>query len=1142
MTTEAALLRQIKASAGAGKTHALTEAFLALLAGCRTVPDIREGGGDEPDGDSRLACARAREEGHAWPEILAVTFTNKAATEMKERVLSALKDAALGKAGAAPGFPPPKAAAALEAVLRRYHRLNIRTIDSLLTLVMRLFALEAGISPDFELAFDPAEVHGPVLDRFLARCETDGAARDLFDAALESMVRQENKRGFDLSEAIRKRLNTLITLVRAQDREFEDDPTVLAQELTGPYEAFRQAARDLAAKLHPLGLPLNANFSKYLDKCLAAQLFDGPPDSAMARKESFRDCVNKAGKAQVDEALEQAYARLQRTQETYAPAQARIRGALLLAPCLRLAKTLLAEVREYEAERGVVVGSALAAQAAGRLSRDEGVTEAFCRMGARLKHLLIDEFQDTSREQWAALFPLAEECLSKAGSLSYVGDVKQAIYGWRGGDSALFEEVLASPLSRLAPPERRTLPHNWRSRRAVVEFNNAFFAALGNPRLAGDLARTVLPDGPESEVLELADDLVRAFAGSEQSLPPGKDAEGGYVRLERLPGLDPDPEEEALAETELKVREILARREPRDVAVLVRSNAQAAKVCDRLLAAEVPVVTENSLRLATHPVVRQLAAFLAFLDQPLDGLALAAFVTGREVFGAESGLCAEEVHDWLCRRGKGPAYLSFRREFPGAWDRLLDPFFRKAGLMGAYDLVSEAVRVFRVLERRPLDELCVRRFLEVIRLAQDTGRGSPAAFLEYWEESGGEEKVPLPQGLNAVRIMTVHKAKGLQFPVVVVPFHGFVARVGEEEHHVDEAGGRPLLLRLQKNLGAPHARSLAKSAREALHTLYVAWTRAEEELYGFLPPDLGPEPPSGKAGPLPALALCSLVLGAELEKAGGRIERGVAPEFKADLYEAEPAPEPTDLPPAPEGAGQLMGWLPRLRIYRHALLASGHEERLRGEGAHKALELLRVPDSIRKSGEKGKDGPRADGKPAGMIAGATAAQIPAQAPRASLDQTSDKVIAPTIASAIESAVTGALDFFPGLAPRREALSAEYRDMLAWVLAQPELPGLMARGRPEAEIMDAEGRVHRADLLVRDAEGITVLEYKTGAAQPGHRAQLGRYLALLAASPALGPSPRVRGLLVYLDERRVEPVTVPAVPAVPPVVNHEEVRP
>ncbi len=1070
MPQTAPLLRQVKASAGSGKTHALTRAYLELLRSSQVGP-----GGRDPDGEGRPACSRTRESGHAWPEILAVTFTNKAAAEMKERVLDALKAAALNQADQdpAPGFSPAQAAAALEAILRRYHRLNIRTIDSLLNLILKLFALDEGISPDFELAFDQDTVYEPVFARFLAACETEGQERALFNAALSSMVLQENKRGFDLSEAIRKRLFALITFVRGDGRDFEDDPAVLAAELAGPYARFREAATNLNAQVHLLGLPLNANFTKYLQRCLDAALFDGPPKSALADKPDLTHGVLKEGKAKVTDQADAAYARLKEAHAAYALAQAPIKGAWLLAPCLRMAKALLSGVREHEAARGVVVGSALAAQAGRRLARDEGVSEAFCRMGARLAHLLIDEFQDTSREQWTALFPLAEECLAKGGSLFYVGDVKQAIYGWRGGDSALFEAVLASPLARLAPPEREELPHNWRSRRAVVEFNNDFFSSLEHPATAGELARRLLPEAPQECVLDLADGLVQAFAGCTQSLPAGeaggRDREGGYVRLERLPGLDPDPAAEACEQMEYRVREILSRRPARDVAVLVRANEQAALACDQLLSAGIPVITESSLRLADHPVVRRLAAFLAFLDFPLDDLALASFVSGPELFGAEAGILSEDIQDWLCRRGPGPAYKSFRQEFPAAWDRLIDPFFRKAGLMGVYDLVREAVRVFRVLQRRPFDELYVRRFLEVVCLAERSGRGSPAAFLEYWEESGGEEKVPLPQGLNAVRIMTIHKAKGLQFPVVVVPFHGFKARP-EADFHVMEAGDKPLITSMLKNLGQPYAASLGRAAREALNTLYVAWTRAEDELYGFLPADLGQEAPAAQ----PALAACALILGQELQERG-MVERGIPPRAEPDLFASPPQPEPLDLAPAPDEPAELMAWLPRLRVFRHSLHTSGHQERLRGEAAHKALELLRCTDT-------------------------------------------------DAARAMARAVTGALDFFPGLTPRRQELSAQLADMLAWLLAQPDLPGFLARGRAEAEIMDQEGRFHRADLLVEDPDRVTVLEYKTGAAQPEHKAQLARYLGLLAARRAPDARP-VRGLLVYLDERRIETVAL-----------------
>lgn len=1054
MPQDRSLLRQVKASAGSGKTHALTRAYLDLLRGAG-------------EGQGPAACGRVAAQGWSWPEILAVTFTNRAATEMKERVLKSLKAAALSldEGDPAPGFTPAQASRTLERILRRYHRLNIRTIDSLLNLVLKLFALEEGIAPDFELAFDQRQVYEPVYARFLARCEEPGNERALFAAALEVMVRQENKRGFDLSGAVRDRLFALITQVRGSGAHLLDDPQAIAALLTGPWTAFREAVWNMAALAHLAGLTLNKHFQGYLQKGQAAALFDGPPASAMIAKPGLADCVLMASRNKITDRAEGAYTALQQAHARYARDQAVLKGAYVLLPCLRMATALLAEVRAHEAAAGVVVGSALAAQAGARLALGEGVSDAYCRMGGRLMHLLIDEFQDTGRDQWAALAPLAEECLAKGGSLFYVGDVKQAIYGWRGGDSGLFEEVLDSPLAALAEPSREGLPCNWRSRAAVVGFNNAFFSALARPATAGELARALLGDASQEAVLDMAEDLVRAFQGCAQDLPPDRDREGGYVRLAPLPGLDADEAAEACSELEYLVKDLLARRPPRDLAVLVRSNAQAALACDRLLTAGIPVVTEMSLRLADHPVVRRLTAFLAFLDLPLDDVALVQFVSGPEVFGDEAGIPPEEVHEWLCRRGPGPAYKSFEREFPGAWARLVEPFFRRAGLMGVYDLACEAVRAFRVLERRPADELYVRRFLEVVCLAERGGRTTPAAFLEYWAESGGEEKVALPEGLNAVRIMTIHKAKGLQFPVVIVPFHGFSLSPDRDFEVVAVPGGA-VLAPMAKGLGAPYEASLGRSARETLNLLYVAWTRAEEELYGFLPPDLTDRNKPGG----PALAAVALVLGPELRKKG-LVERGVRPRSAGDLYEPPARPRAETPPPAGTDPVDLMGWLPRLRVYRHFLGQDPEPERVRGELAHKALEFLRP-------------GPDGDLGPSWVV------------------------------QAVSRALEGVPDPAPGLP---DELSA----MLAWVLDQPDLPDFLARGLPEAEIMDGQGRFHRADLLVRGPRETVVLEYKTGGVQPEHRAQLRRYLGLVAAGSDAGRP--VRGLLVYLDQRRTEPV-------------------
>ncbi|MDR3043588.1 MAG: UvrD-helicase domain-containing protein, partial [Desulfovibrio sp.] len=154
-------LTQIKASAGSGKTYTLTRRFLSLLAGAR-------------DEDGR-ACALAVEGGHCWPDILAVTFTNKAASEMKERVIRLLKEHALadpakaGKDGGDGAWPPARAARWVDIILRRYGALNIRTIDSLLTMLVRLAALELSLPPDFEPSFSPDEYFEPLYDLILDR-------------------------------------------------------------------------------------------------------------------------------------------------------------------------------------------------------------------------------------------------------------------------------------------------------------------------------------------------------------------------------------------------------------------------------------------------------------------------------------------------------------------------------------------------------------------------------------------------------------------------------------------------------------------------------------------------------------------------------------------------------------------------------------------------------------------------------------------------------------------------------------------------------------------------------------------------------------------------------------------------------------
>ncbi|MDD3313687.1 UvrD-helicase domain-containing protein [Pseudodesulfovibrio sp.] len=1043
-------LRQVKASAGSGKTYQLTRRFLALLDGAdpRGLP---------------AACSTGPRTGYTWHELMAVTFTNKAASEMKERVVAALKRSALElrPEGEEPPCPAATARRVLGSILRSYHRLNIRTIDSLLALLLRLFALEFGIRPDFQMAFDESAPFDAVYDQFIGRAETDGPERDLLAAAVETLVTAEGRAGFWLQSTVRDRLLELVRFLRDERGGLETDQAALRGLLAANLAGVQRSAGRLLGLLTDAGLPMVQAFGNFLNNFESADLFHPAKDSAYARKDALADCIKAAGKKDVTPVMDAAYASFKETYAAYVRDQALLMGAHNLAPTVNIALSLLKAIHDLQPKQGVVLGADLAGFVDRLLSSDEAVSEAYCRLGCRLHHLLVDEFQDTSRAQWRAITPLAGECLAKGGSLYYVGDVKQAIYGWRGGDQDLFDAVLDQDgLAELAAVRTAdTLPDNWRSFKNVVAFNNDFFGRLEDPDDAGELADVLFKGAPDGFREDFARELNRNFRACAQSLPDKHAGTEGYVRMTRLEGGDKEAvEAQTLEALSGLMDELTARRPFRDIAVLVRSKVHAELACDLLVEKNIPVITENSLRLDRHPIVRQLAAFLAFLDFPRDDLSFLTFITGREVFLAESGLDPGAVNNWLATPRKRPLGVCFRDDFPDAWRRLIEPFYNQSGLMTPYDLTQETLRACRVLERHPDAELYVRRFLEVVHLAEENGYGSLSAFLEYWENQSGEEKVPLPENIDAVRIMTIHKSKGLEFPVVVVPFHNWQVRP-DKDYAVRTMDGRRLLTRMRKDLGRPYFASLGRAVREQLNLLYVAWTRAREELYGFS---------SAPSADRPALTAMDRFLDLD----GGVFEQGSLP-APGRTSTADAAPEPRDLPPATEPA-PLMSWLPRLRVYRHNLDEYFYNERMRGEVAHRTMEHLRV------TGDDAADADRA--------------------------------------------VRLALYDFPALGALTEAerdrLDADLRAMVAWSLSLPDLRRWLAEGERETEVMDRDGNFKRFDLLHR-GETTVVADFKTGRPSPKNAEQVRDYLRILAELPG-GDGPRA-GWLIYLDRREIVPV-------------------
>lgn len=1066
-------LCRIQASAGSGKTWELTRRFLERLAACG-----RDGG------RASAACALAPDSGPSWGDVIAVTFTNAAAAEMRERVLRRLKEVALGASDEGVPFTPEEARRWVDAILRDMGSLNIRTIDSLLHLIVRSSALDLGLPPDFEPAFATDEALTPYYDLVLDRAwREDAAMRDLVRSACRALAARKDSKGFLVGDKLQKQLRLVIDDAlrgRLDDLAPEEE---IKETLELSQNAVRAAAQQLLEtaeeaeitwKVHALNAVTAIAAGNY-EKCSSAA-----GESADAESLFLKKC-------EVPGSVKLAHARFAEAADRCREARDHLLPALTLAPFVRLARTLVQAFLLNKEQEGRIPGVLIPRWAADSLAGEHGVSDALCRLGSRLTHFLVDEFQDTSREQWQTLRPLVADALARGGSLTWVGDIKQSIYSWRGGDPTLFNAVLEdAELTRVAAGRTESLPYNRRSREQIVAHNNAVFAPLGEEGCAREILGLLLPDEmPEPQRDAAVRRLSQAFAGAEQKCPAGEAARGGLVHVEVLQEDTADELREAVLARlcELLREEVLPRRPLSDILVLVRSNENGRLVAEALAREGIPVITENSLLLAEHPLVTQVVAFLDFLDTPEDDVAFWTMLTGSLVLDhpLARGLTRELLHDWCSEKGSGPLFQRFRKAWPDHWERLFAPFHAQSSLLTPYDATREWLLRMDAEARFPGERTFLRRFLEVLQNAEEKGLASLGAFLEHWRSRGGEEKAPMPTGMDAVRVMTIHKAKGLAASCVIVPWTNFNVQAAGHPEVIEYAGLR-VAVPGGRICGASHYEHVGAQACEALDLLYVAFTRARDELHIFRTgtPALEKRATLGKV--LDALwARARLqppfTLGTPLpareeawETPVRNEESGFSP-AGPDAVPAAHAPAP-DAPVAEEaGSWRPMQWLPRLRIFRNPLSTEVFRPEDRGTLLHLCLERLR----------------------------------PSGRPR----------------EAAEAAVSAALACLEAPVPQDAAFREGLVDALSWFAARPRAFDWLAQGRPEQPLMTGEGQLLRVDLLVREPWGTLVIDYKSGREEAKHVRQVRRYVENLGRQPGSG---EVRGLLVYLDLQRFRLVT------------------
>jgi ATP-dependent helicase/nuclease subunit A len=834
----------VSASAGSGKTHTLTHRYLHFILSKR-IPENR------------------------LRNILAITFTNNAAREMKQRILENLKKASLGdrevlgelctSLAEDEAEVKRRASAMVDFLLAHYSEFQVQTIDSFLSRIFRASALEFGFSPNVEILIDSSALLLQAFDRFAQELTLNPARRSILDGLVELLLANQPADAkflwnpfFKLSEEVRGLYNKL-----AQQKEDLAPPAQLLQHKRELHENILKTYRELQALVVRSKAEVIKNFES-LHELAARSDVEGLID----RKSLYNLPIKKSGLAKQE---------LDRWAAEFGPLQSNLRkmaDEYLLASAHSYYHAYTEALRYFS---GVIRGVMKEEEriTIGDVNRflattisTEVVPEIYYYLGERIRHYLIDEFQDTSPLQWDVFRPLAEEALSGSGSLFIVGDTKQSIYTFRGADWQIMRRLMTEEDSFASAPVRTdNLETNYRSYERIVRFTEEVF-------------HTVVPSVVTNGAQHLSglDDYVQhvkpAFKGK------------GYAEVVIF---EEDSDRSRRKEKLLGILDDCRSRGHSfgDITILTPKNNDVVNVSGWLNERSVPFISHSNLDIRGRTVTGELIAILRFLDSPVDDLSLTTFVLG-DIFRVQlsqrmSPVTMEELQSFIfkARRGttrQGTLYRAFRDRFPELWRTYFEELFNRVGYLPLYDLVSELYKTFNLFSLLPNEEASLVKFLEVINDFEKDGQNSLKDFLAFAEEENEDSdwNIPVPQKSDAVSVMTIHKAKGLGNRVVIVLLEDSTPHADNLFIQEDEQGLHLLRITSKSADVDPELQRLyserqIRRAVDDLNKLYVAFTRAKEELYvvsvqakrgdepsKFLPktgyepgtkPKVGPQPP-----------------------------------------------------------------------------------------------------------------------------------------------------------------------------------------------------------------------------------------------------------------------------------------------------------
>jgi ATP-dependent exoDNAse (exonuclease V) beta subunit len=717
-----------RSSAGSGKTYTLVKEYLKIV--------LQYPGN--------------------FKNILAVTFTNKAAGEMKDRVVRALRNLAEGKdpelaailcremeKSAPLTFNiKERSSQILTHILHHYSDFAIMTIDSFIHKVIKAFALELDLPLNFSIVLNYERLESYVIEKLLAMIGretfvTETILKFVFSRVyeekswnIENDIRRFEKeilnekntdwvRGIAALESIDfYRMIEHLDILRGgfikKLNELGGKATGMIREAGLSIEDFAYKERGAAGFFHKCAGLRDGDIKKFT---MSSRFLDGAwlTKSAPAGIKNTVENLLTGGLADLHAAIIAHYEQ----NRTLALTAAFTADNIYLAAIINRIHMLINEFKEIN---GVIPISEFNVRVY-EIIKKSPVPFIYSIIGEKYNHYLIDEFQDTSRLQWENLFPLIENSLAYNFFNMAVGDGKQSIYRWRGGDVEIMEEDIAA---RIHPDHLAVEPleNNYRSCKNVVEFNNRFFERIGN------FYKNVAFAAGKDEKNKKENRLLEGIYGDPAQNPIRQ--KGGFISLQFIEQLESEAGNSIETPAEIvltKVKEIIAGSRDRgydysDIALLVRENKEGQAVAESLLESGVPVVSPDSLILSKVPLIRFLIDILVYLNNPADKIAEAVIIYFLGLNQTRSGLDAAEIGSRFAARTHKEAAPELR-EFFGRKNFLLR--------MPVYEVVEEVIRIFDLQNSLAFSTAgYLQAFLNIVSDYTKDNNVDIVSFLEWW--------------------------------------------------------------------------------------------------------------------------------------------------------------------------------------------------------------------------------------------------------------------------------------------------------------------------------------------------------------------------------------------------------------------------